>query len=156
MRINGHTLDKPREATLYIPLNDVDVACFKFLPVDIDFEKVLSKPIPPNKIVPGGQRVHEFDDPEYKKQLASWSDKKIHYSMLKSLESTEDLEFANVKMDDPETWHLWEKELTEIFGSGVTNRFWAKYAEANTLSEAVLEEARGRFLASRVETLPKE
>ncbi len=149
MKINGHVLDKPREVSLYLPINDTEVVCLRFLPVEIDFEEILAKPLPPNKIVPGGQRLQEFDDPNYKLAVSAWAGKRLHYQVLKSLSGTEGLEWAKVKMDDPETWHLWEDELSSVFGVGVKDRIYGKYAEANLLSEAVLEEARERFLASQ-------
>jgi hypothetical protein len=82
--------------------------------------------------------------------MNEYNSKYNDYLFIKSLEATPGLEWETVNIDDPETWKNVHEELknadltpTEI------QRIHYGIIEANGLSDAKVEEARKRFLASQ-------
>ena len=70
--------------------------------------------------------------------------------ILKSLEATEGLEWETVKMDDPETWLNYEKELKDSGLSPIeVGRIVGICMSANGLDERKMEAARDAFLAEQ-------
>jgi hypothetical protein len=74
--------------------------------------------------------------------------------IIKSLEETEGLEFESIKLDDHTTWTNVYKEFKD---SGLCDmeitRLIDGVMEANSLSDERVEEARSRFLASKLQVL---
>lgn len=157
MKVNGIQVQGPRIVSLHIPIGDEAVAEFKFRPLFSDdsdnFEKVMPKPEPKLLVKPGGQKLYDTEDKVYRKNLENWSTYKTHWEFLRSLSATDGLEWSKVKSDEPETWKLWEDEISEIFGKNTAVVFWNKFVEANILTEDTMERARLRFLASKVQML---
>jgi hypothetical protein len=116
-----------------------------------EFEKLCPPPEPPKKILPGGEKIENPQDPEFLKSMDNYGAKRLGYMVVKGLaEGTPDLEWEKVKLDNNTTWHLFREELRESGLSDVeVNRLVAGVMKANSLSEIAIEEARRRFLASQ-------
>lgn len=115
-----------------------------------EFEKLCPPPEPPAKILKGGEKISNPEDPEYKKSMDNYGAKRLGYMVIKGLLETPGLEWEKVKLDDHTTWQKFREELRE---SGLSdtevNRLVAGVMKANSLSEIAIEEARRRFLASQ-------
>lgn len=152
MKVNGKSLSGPKIQTLVLPHGDGDdYIVFKFRAITSKdkFEDVMPRPMPPLLKKPGGEEFRNLEDPRYKAAIEDWASKKIDWEFLQSISVTEGLEWSKVKLDDPNTWHLWREELNEHFGIIEFNRVFSAYLDANMLSEERLDEARKRFLASQ-------
>lgn len=152
MKVNGKTISGPRVHSVVLPYGDHpdDYVVFKFraLTVKDNFEEVMPRPRPPRIVKPGQPEYFDIEDENYKKSVDNWGTKKVDWEFLRSISVTEGLEWASVKMDDPNTWSNWRKDLEETFGVVDFNRIFGGFLAANSLDEERIEEARMRFLAS--------
>jgi hypothetical protein len=151
MRVNGKKLTGPRIVKVYLPTGDDEAVEFKFRPLKADenFEKVLSKPLPPQVLKPGGAIHHNENDKNYKDAVFQWMSKKFDWEFLTSISVTEDLQFDTVRMEDPETWKNWRKEIGEHFGDNQINKIFNGFVEAQFVTEETMERAREAFLTGR-------
>jgi hypothetical protein len=75
---------------------------------------------------------------------------RANWMFLTSISATPDLEWETVKLNDPNTWENWRKELRDSgFSIPECNYLWSSFSEANSLDNSKIEEARERFLASQ-------
>jgi len=149
MRIKGKKLFKRAAETIVFPRADGDIV-FKCGPVTNDevFLSLCPKPASYEKILPGGRRVEDSDNPAYKKKMNDWANKKMHWMVLNSLSFTDDLEWENVSMDDPSTWGLYEQELKDSgFSEMEIGLLVNTVISACGLSQDKISEATKRFLA---------
>lgn len=151
MKVNGIAGIKPRVVELYLPIaGDKDVQFrFRALNDADDFSKVMPEPQPPQRLMKGGELFFNHDDDSYKASYKQYAGMRMDWMILKSMDPTDQLEFETVDMAKPETWQNWKTEFTAAFGQNATNRVYACYSDANSLSEQALTQARERFLASR-------
>lgn len=151
MKVNGVSLDGPKEVLVVIPRGETDLA-FKFRAVlDIDeFEEMCPRPSPPRVSKPGGEIYFNTQDKTFLQALDEYSTRQGSWQFLKSISATDGLEWSRVKLDDPGTWNEWQAELKEAgFSIAEKNALWSGFVEANSLSPSMLDEARKRFLASQ-------
>lgn len=148
MKINGKKPDANVEVCV-LPRGDQDSIVFKARAV-LDyavFEKMCPEPEPSVNIYPGGRRVSNFEDPKYLEALRLYNRKSNAWMLIQSLKATDGLEWELVKLEDPETWDLWDKDLAQ---SGFTPREITRIFEtvfaANGLSEKRISDARASFL----------
>ncbi len=115
-----------------------------------EFDELCPIPIPPRIRNNKGDMVPDLEDAGYKSELERYAKKHTAWSVINSMRETEGLEWEQVKRGDPETWHLWEKELQD---SGLTTsevrRLWATFLRVNSLDDRMLEAARTSFLAGQ-------
>lgn len=115
------------------------------------FTKLCPEPLPPMRIKPGGVKEAVTNDPAYQNELTFYQTKRLAFLILESLKATPDLEWETVKEDDPNTWVLWEKELTDSGISAIeVGRIRTGVFSANCLNEQLLETARETFLRGMV------
>lgn len=112
------------------------------------FEKLCVLPTPPEVIKKGGVRERDINNPEYRKKVAEYSEKRVFFLFLESVKGS--IEWETVKYDDPETWKNCETEMKE---SGLTAKeiemVFNGMLEANALNEERMELARSAFLAGQ-------
>ena len=151
MKFNGEKLDKPNVEVLVIPRNDKDIVIKAQAVLDYaSFEMLCPAPKPPVKMVPGGEKITNPEDPEYIKRIDDWAAKKSTWMILKSLEATPGLEWETIKKDDPETWDNYQKELEEAFFSDAEiGRIINTVSTACGLNQDKIDEAMKRFLATQ-------
>jgi hypothetical protein len=153
LKINGETIQGPNIETIYIPRGDkmIVLKAEAVLSYD-DFDKLCPTPKPPVKLMKGGKKIIDVEDPGYKAAMDEWASNRSRWMFIKSLSATEGLEFDTIKLSDPSTWTNFEKELTEAGFSDVEQRRIVNgVMTANCLNEAKLEEARDAFLLSQQE-----
>jgi len=151
MKIFGKKIDKPNNVFVVIPRESGDIVFEIQSVLDFDeFDAVCPEPTMP---IATNQKTGESKPQEtksFKKKASEYSDMKMAYLVIKSLEATEGLEWETVKLNDPKTYGNYIKELEE---SGLVANDVAKIVdgvlEANSLDDKKYAEARSRFLASR-------
>lgn len=155
MRIAGKKIEGPNVEMLVIPRTNTkgeqnDIVFYAQAVLDMsEFDKMIPTPEPKTAQYPDGTKKLLTDDPDFVKAQNDWGKRRFQYIMLKSLEATPDLEFETVKINDPATWDNWETEVKEAgFSDFEISRIRTVVMEANALSEARLQEARDRFLAT--------
>jgi hypothetical protein len=113
-----------------------------------EFDKLCPMPDAPVIMRPGGIKEQNLKDGGYQKALASYSEKKTNYTIIKSLEPTTDLEWEKVKLDDPLTYSNWKPELEEAgFTEIEVLRILQLCTKVNCLDDSMLDEAKESFLA---------
>lgn len=140
--------------TLVLPRDGQEPLIFKAAAVTNmdDFEKLCPVPDPPKKTLRGGERVVDLEDKNFKLAISQIADKRWNFIILTSLQATEGLVWETVDMADSSTWDNWRKEATD---SGLSlfeiNRLTSIVVDANSLSDATLDEAKKSFLAGMVQ-----
>jgi hypothetical protein len=155
MKLFGQSIKGPNVEVLALP-RDGKVLVIKAQAIlDTDaFETVCPRPKPPRVQRPGKGYEDDPKDEGFLAQLSNWAQKKTDWMVVTSLAPTEGLEWERVKLDQPETWKEWRKELQEAFFSDrEVQLILTLVFSVNSLSEAHLEEARKRFLAGEAELL---
>lgn len=148
MRYAGEKLTRTDEAILVIPRGDTNII-LKMIAIENekDFETMCPMPTPPIRKYPDGREVPNPESPEYNKAINKWAEQRMAWVTIKSLSATEDMEWENVKLDDPETWLNYQEELKETFSQLEINLIMAKIFDVCGLSAAKIEKATEDFLA---------
>lgn len=149
MKIKGKVIINDNMEIVVIPRKTENLV-FKFNPVlDYkEFDNYVKEPVAPTVTKAGGEKFLDLEDSNYKIQTIDYFRKRSQWSFLKSMSATEDLEFDLIKMNDPETWGLLDKEFQEAgFTPSEINRLYNAYHLANSMSDERFEEARESFLA---------
>lgn len=156
MKIGGKKLSsKPASDMIVFPREDGDIAIRANAIMDrTQFDNLCPIPKPPQKMVKGGIKVDDPDNPKYKILLNQHSAKFINWMTINSLctvnkETHEDepLEWETVDRLDPTTWAKWEDELKDSgFSDMDRKRIQNLVFGVNSISDARLDEARNSFL----------
>ena len=153
MKLNGKQPGVNIEP-IVLPRGDGDIV-LKARAIDSfeEFDQLCPEPTPPGKILAGGQRINNVEDPNYKAAVAEWVQKRMAYMVIKGLnDGTPELEWEDVVLDDHCTWLKYKKELEKAGFSDVeVGRIIGGAMKANCLNEAAIEDARQRFLAGEAQ-----
>lgn len=152
MRIGNRELMGANEEIIVIPRGDSEPIVFKARAVvDMSgFDALCPLPKPPTKILKGGKRVEDVESRQFQYEVNEYSQKKVHYIVLKSLEATEGLEWDTVNMSDNTTWGNYLKDLKRAeFSEVEITKIVKGVLTANCLNEEILDKARADFLASQ-------
>ena len=155
MKIKGQKLYKRAAAVIVFPRVGGDLV-FKAGPVvdDREFLELCPEPTKYQKIFPGGKRVEDLDNKDYKESIKQWGRKKLAWLVLKSLEYTDDLEWDDIDMQDSNTWTRYEDELKEAGFSNVEQVALVNTVmDACGLNQSKITEATERFLAENAAAL---
>lgn len=153
MKYKGKKIDKPNEAFVVIPRNDGDLVFKAQAVLDFQmFDDICPRPTPQMKTLRGGQPMPDLEEKSYVDALNEYSERRVDFMILKSLEATDDLEWETVNMEDPTTWKNYDKELSDAcLTEREIDRVISIVFEANGLSEAMIQEARDRFLQEQAQ-----
>ena len=153
MRIKGRKIEGPMVELIIIPRGEgqEDVIFKAQAILDMsEFYKMCPEPRAPKGMRKGGIPFENVADPYYKLSLSELYKQRLAYMVLKSLEATPDLAWDQVKMSNPNTWRLYEKELRDSGFSDIeVGRIVNGVMSANCLNDDKMEEARKRFLAAQ-------
>lgn len=112
-----------------------------------EFDALVSVPIPPEKILPGGKKERNTKDSDFIKAREEYASQKTDWLIITSLRATKDIEWERVKYDEPATWSEWEPELREAgFIEIECMRIVQLVTEVNSLDDDMLDQARQDFL----------
>jgi len=159
MKYKGQTIEKGnRDEVVVFPRQGGNIVIHARPVLDYEpFEKLYPQPVPPKVLKPGGIRSENVEHPTYKKALDEYATRRSHWTILQSLEATEDLEWERVDMAKPETWHLYPEELSEAgFTPYEILRITELVLTACGLNQEKIDEATADFLAGREETQADE
>ncbi|KKK66498.1 hypothetical protein LCGC14_2963490 [marine sediment metagenome] len=114
MRYKGKKLGE-RNIDVLVLLRGEERIVIKAQAVDSykEFDELVSLPVAPEIIKPGGMREKNTKDKGYKKAVSEYADRKTNWLIITALKASEDIEWEKVDYDDPVTWHMWEVELKE-------------------------------------------
>jgi len=157
MKYKGHQLKGCATEVIVLPRQSGDIVITVQAILDYDdFDKLAPRPEPPKKLLPGGITQMNVEDPEYRTALMKHVTYRTHWMILKSLQATPDLEFENVKMDDPDTWENYLEEFkTAGFAPVEVNKIIEAIMTVNGLNDKKIEEATKSFLAGQAAKLEK-
>lgn len=154
MKYKGKKLSGPNVETIVIPRGngeDIVFTCQAVLDYT-RFRALVPDPKPGKKMLPGNKIVDDLEDKGFLAQQAEWAKLHFAYTVIESLKPTEDMEWETIDPNVPSTWLNWDKELTEAgFTMAEQNMIASGIAAANGLSQEKINEARERFLASRIQ-----
>jgi len=152
MKYLGEKLDAPTVEVIVIPRQTGDIVFKAAAILDYsNFEKMCPQPEPPESMVPGGGTQQDIEDPKYNEHLNEWAERKSHWMILKSLQSTEDLEWETVDMAKPETWKNYAQELRDAhFTDYHINQILNIAITVNGLDQSKIDEATKSFLAGQL------
>lgn len=155
MRIGGVQIDGPNEEILVLPrLGDDIVIRAQAISDMAEFTALVPEPKAPGKLTKDGW-VPTLKDKTYQQKVATYSEQRFAYMVVKSLIPSE-IEWEKVNFGDPSTWKLWEQELRDAGLSHVeVDRITVCVIQANALDEDKLKEARELFLLGRAEEQEK-
>jgi len=151
MRIGGVELTGPNEEILVLPRLSGDIVIRARAVSDMsDFEKLVPEPKAPGKLTKDGW-VPQLDDETFKQRMEAYHTQRFAYMVIKSLAPSE-IEWDKVRLDNPQTWKHWDKELREAgLAETEVNRITVCVMQANSLDERKLKEARELFLRGMAE-----
>lgn len=117
-----------------------------------EFDNLVERPKVPTRIKPGGMVIELPKDPAYIEAVENYATLKTDFLYIKSLESTEDLEWETIDLKIPSTWKNFYKELEDSdFTPQEIVRLTVGIMCANSLDDAMINEARNAFLLRRQE-----
>lgn len=151
MKMNGKKLQGLNIEVLVIPRQSGDIV-FKAQCVrdDESLSKLNPAPSPPVRLLPGGVKQENVEDPKFKERLNAWAERKFYWMVVNSLKVTEGLEWETVEFDNPETWGNYRTELEEAgFADGEIARIELLVSNACGLNQTKIDEATERFLAGQ-------
>lgn len=148
MKYKGKEISKVNREIIPLTREDGDIILIATAIENWDeFESLVSEPVPPEILKPGGRKIINRDDPKYKQEMSKYAEMRTSYMIVKSLSDTPDLEFELIDLKKPETWGNYVEEFRQ---AGVTEyeqiRIMQGVMRANALDEEMIKEARERFL----------
>lgn len=149
MKVDGQEIEPLKIHYVAIPRDKGDII-FKAEPVIdyIEFDELCPKPEPPEVLKPGNIRFKDPNNPEYKKRLDEWAERRSLWMILKSLEPS-NITWDTVNMSDPSTWIKYQDEMD---ASGLSKLESSKILDmvinACGLNQDRIDEATERFLAN--------
>ena len=161
MKIPGITLSKLNEVVLVFERNGTDDKgnkpdniVFRMNPVDSyeHFLEVCPEPKPAKKILPGGRVELDNESEDYLKARREWLSDQINYTLLVTMKGTPGLEWETIDMDKPSTWKNVVEELQQCLYDSEIMKLYEAASQVNNVTDASLEKARNRFLASERRT----
>ncbi len=156
MKIKGRKIEGPNIEIIPIPrAMKKDIIFLAKAVLDMKpFEAMCPTPLPPVKVIKGGEEIPNLQDKGYLKSIENLSTKRLAWMVLTSLQETEDLEWETVDLSDPSTWGLFRKEMRDSGFSDIEiNRVITGVINVNALNDDKIEAARERFLLTAQEEL---
>jgi hypothetical protein len=147
MRYDGEVLTREVEDVVVIPRGDKDIVIkVKSVDNEEDFHKLCPVPTPPERILPGGERQLNVEAPAHKEAVQKYAQKRLAWITIQSLKATPNLEWDQVKDDDPESWLKYTDELSETFSNVEINEIMDRIFAVCGLSPERIEKATQDFL----------
>lgn len=170
MKIKGRAISSAQETYVVIPRAGEDII-LRLKTVDDfeDFNKLCPMPEPPRIKKPGQAEIMDTTDPEYKKEVNEWALKKLSWTLIKSLEDTEEIEwdmhediplkkgeeapetkeYNGLIMNDSDSWYHAFTQLSESFSSSEVDFIMQKFNMVQGLTNDKIKEATESFLAGQ-------
>jgi hypothetical protein len=149
MKYKGKTLTGLNTDILVLPKGDMRVVIkAQAIQNYNDFDELVSIPEPPVKVFPGGVKEKDLKNPTYLLKMEEYSQQKLRYMFIKSLEATEEFEWEKVDLKNPASWKYWEEELEDAGFTEIERmRILNLCTQVNCLDDALLDQAKEDFLA---------
>lgn len=139
----------PKKKTLFLPRDPV--ITFDFIAVNNSdlFDIICPRPKPGRVWKVGEGNVSDTKDPTFLKRMDDYATAKGNWMFLKSIEPSQ-ITWETIDMEKPDTWGNWQKELTNAgFSEHERDAIYGTFIECNMVTDAMLLEARNRFLAEQ-------
>lgn len=157
MKLKGQTILPPQPKQIVLPRttsDGVDGSIILLAGPVMDyneFNRLCPQPKPPVVMRPGKKQTYDTNNAGFLKRVDEYSNRRMAYTMIKSLSFTEDLEWEIVQIDKPETWIKYEEELRKHFTEAEVMLILEGVMDANMPSAERQEEALQRFAQRQVE-----
>jgi hypothetical protein len=151
MKFKGEQLQNNFVAERVLRFNNELAVTFKVRALTSEESKeaddLYDLPEPPTITLKGGKKMKDRNDPDYLKAVTEMGERKFNYFLIKGLTATEDLEFEDVDVEDPDTYDMLDEEFKK---AGITSVMKLKLIEAaleaNQISDAAIKAAEQDFL----------
>jgi len=156
LRIGNQVIDSPAEEILVLRghPNELVITARAVLSME-DFDRYCPVPVAHMAFVAGKGNIRMTEDPRFKADMETYGEKRFAFMAIKSLEPS-DIEWARVKLDEPNTWVEWTEELKDAgLSETEIQRIIVCVMQANSLDENKLKEAKAAFLQAREQELEK-
>ena len=149
MKINGKKIKGLNTEVLVIPRQSGNIVFKAQCVLDYDaHDKLSPPPNAPVRLLPGGIKQQNVEDPKYREAMSEWAMRKYAWMFITSLRATDGLEWETVKEDDPTTWTNYKEELKDSgFAPGEIARIELCVSNACGLNQDKIDEATEAFLA---------
>ncbi len=149
MKLHGKTIDGPNVEYIVIPRQEGDIVFKAEAVLDYkDFDAICPRPMPPERIKPGGVRSLNVEDPKYKAEIEDWALNRTHWMILKSVQGTDGLEWETVDMSDPATWVNYIQEFEDAgLSQAEVSRIVDGVTTACGMNQDKIDQAQEAFLA---------
>jgi hypothetical protein len=153
MKLFDKTVDAMPEEVVVIPRQTGDLI-FKAKPVldYSEFDALCPRPKPKLRVLASGEQMPQTESKDFQEALSEYATRRFNWMILKSLEATPGLQWDTVKMDDPNTWAGYEKELGDVLSSLQVAKIIGIVIAACGLDENKIAEATKSFLAGQAVT----
>lgn len=132
---------------------NITFLCGAVLDLNESFERYCPEPKPPLvSDLKSGQQYHDESDKKYLAKRTAWGTRRISFLVIRSLLSTPELEWENVKVEVPDTWDKYREELNEFLTPVEITRLVNAVLEANNPSENRRKEALENFSSTPQQT----
>lgn len=157
MKIRGKKPEGRNVEVVVIPRPEEDIVFFCEAIENYDeFDELCPQPVAPEVLYPGGLRKKNPESPEYLKELNEWGTQRTHWTILKSISNTPDIEWETVDLEKPSTWKNYQTELKESHFTDIEMyRIIQGVMRANSLDEEMLKEAKKNFLQGQAQNAGK-
>lgn len=116
-----------------------------------EFDKLVPVPKAPLITHRNGKTERDTKDVNFLAKLNKYAQLKTAYLIIASLSATADLEWETVKIEEPDTWLAYEKELQKFLTEAEFDKLSSAVMEANSPTAKKQEEAFDRFTPSQAE-----
>lgn len=152
MKIKGKVIPPPSPVKITLYREDGPIILTAQAILDYsEFDKLCPEPKVPVDYGPNKAPVQVRDDPKYKSDIISYSQKRQAWEFIKSLSCTDGLEWDSVRLDDPDTWMNYRRDLATCFTEEEIGRIMLGSMEAGNPTEARRKEAFDSFTPTQAQ-----
>lgn len=152
MKIKGVEVKPPKPQVLVIPRDGNDlVFTAQYVESYEEFDKLVPRPDPVKIKRADGFEDIDLSDKTYQEELDRWSQMRINWLYIKSLEPT-GIEYDLIRMTEPETWLRFDEEFKIAgFSEQCIEKIKLTCYEVCGVSQTKIDEATERFLAGQAQ-----
>lgn len=145
LRGNPLSLPEPIPFKFYRGPNEYVILCKAILDYK-PFSQLCPEPVPPTVTPVKGVPYKDYNDKKYAPAVEKWRDLRWKWIVIESLSATPDLEWGDVKPNDPSTWDNLDKDLNSVFTPAEVTLLYNTIHEAQAPTQKTTKSAMDSFI----------